>query len=437
MTGAAVSLPTRRRPSTAALVRTTGFVAMAVAVAAGVLIALAGAAADHVFLVPALKRAFAGYVAGPLAPYGIVTPLHVVFAEVAVMTVAYAVVVACASRIPLWWIGAAVLVLHVAFLLAPPMLSTDVFNYIDVARLGGLYHVDPYVVHPAARRHDAVYVFVHWRHTVTDYGPLFTLAVRPLGRVSVAEALWVFKALAALAGLGCTALIGWIAHRRGGSAARAVAAFGLNPVLLVWTVAGAHNDLLMLLALLAGVALVLSDRLAAAGAALVAATAIKLSAGLVIPFLVLRRAPGRLRLLAGLVVAAALVVAISVVAFPDHALGMFAKLQRQEALVDIGSVPLGLAYAAGFARIVPRELQVLHVLLAAWIAGWLVYVARGGDALAAAGWALLGVIVTSSWLLPWYLVWPLALAAATDRRRLLVATCAVGASYAIGHAPLA
>ena len=64
----------------------------------------------------------------------------------------------------------------------------------------------------------------------------------------MADALWAFKGLAALSSLGCTALVGWIAHRRGSSAARAVAAFGLNPIVLVWTVAGAHNDLLMLLA---------------------------------------------------------------------------------------------------------------------------------------------------------------------------------------------
>ena len=49
-------------------------------------------------------------------------------------------------------IGAAVVVLHVAFLLAPPLLSTDIFNYVDVARLGGRYHLDPYVLPPAARR---------------------------------------------------------------------------------------------------------------------------------------------------------------------------------------------------------------------------------------------------------------------------------------------
>jgi len=437
MTGATVSLTRGRRPSTALLVSTAGFVAIAAAVVAGVLIALDAAASDHGYLVPALRRASAAYVSGPLAGAGIEAPLHAFFTAVVVMTAAYAVAVLCAPRIRLGWIAAAVAVLHVVFLLAPPMLSTDVFNYVDVARLGGLYHLDPYLVPPAARRHDDVFVFVHWRHAVTDYGPLFTLAARPLGRVSVADALWAFKALAALSSLGCTALIGWIAHHRNRSAARAVAAFGLNPIVLVWTVAGAHNDLLMLLVLLAGVALIERDRLVAGGAALVGAAAIKLSAGLVIPFFVLRRAPGRLRLLAGVAAAAVVVVAISVVAFPDHALGMFDKLQRQGALVDIASVPLGAAYALGLPRVIPQEVRDLHLLLAAWTLGWLVYVARGGDALAAAGWALLGVVVTSTWLLPWYLVWPLGLAAAADRRRLLLATCAVGASYAIGHAPLA
>ena len=230
MTGAAVSLVGGRRPSIALLVRTAGFVALAAAVVTGVLIALDAAAADHGYLVPALRRASAAYVSGPLASVGIDAPLHSFFTEAVVMTAAYAVVVVCAARIRLGWIAAAVAVLHVVFLLAPPMLSTDVFNYVDVARLGRALPPRPVPRPPAARRHDGVFVFVHWRHAVTDYGPLFTLGARPLGRVSVADALWAFKGLAALSSLGCTALIGWIAHRRGGSAARAVAAFGLNPI---------------------------------------------------------------------------------------------------------------------------------------------------------------------------------------------------------------
>jgi hypothetical protein len=140
---------------------------------------------------------------------------------------------------------------------------------------------------------------------------------------------------------------------------------------------------------------------------------------------------------AGLLTAGAVVVGVTVVAFPDHALGMFAQLQRQQALSNIGSFPRGIAYTLGLPRTNPQELRVMHALLAVWIAALLVHTARGGDAVTATGWALLGVVVASSWLLPWYLVWPLAFAAAAGSPRLLLAACAVGASYAIGHAPLA
>jgi hypothetical protein len=325
--------------------------------------------------------------------------------------------------------------LNVAFVLAPPLLSTDVFNYVDVARLFGRYHLDPYVFTPRAARHDPVFVFVHWRTSVTDYGPLFTLAARPLGLLTVPQALWTFKAVAGLASLGCTALIGWIAHRRGSSAARAVAVFGLNPVMLVWTVAGAHNDLLMMLVVLGGTALLLAERPLTAGGTLVAAAAVKLSAGIAIPFLVARRAPGRLRLLAGVAIGAALVVAIAFSVFPDHTLGMFTQLREQQRLIDVGSLPRGVAYALGWPDVTPKEMRMLHVGVVIVIAGLLVHVLRGGDPLPAAGWAMLAVVATSSFLLPWYLAWPLAFAAASGSWRLVIATCAVGASYAIGHIP--
>ena len=343
--------------------------------------------------------------------------------------------VALAPSIGLRWIAAAAVILNVAFLLAPPLLSNDVFSYIDVARLFGRYHLDPYVFTPRAVRHDPVFVFVHWRHSVTDYGPLFTLGARPLGQLTVAQALWAFKVVAGLASLGCTALVGWIAHRRGSSAARAVAVFGLNPIVLVWTVAGAHNDLLMMLLVLGGTALVLAERPLTAGVTLVAAAAIKLSAGIAIPFLVARRAPGRLRLLAGLVTGAALVVAVAFSAFPDHALGMFTQLRLQQGLTDMGSLPRGVAFAVGWPAVTPQEMRVLHVGAAIVVAGLLVHVLRGGDPLPAAGWALLAVVATSGYLLPWYLAWPLAFAAASGSWRLVIATCAVGASYAIGHIP--
>ena len=77
---------------------------------------------------------------------------------------------------------------------------------------------------------------------------------------------------------------------------------GLNPVLLVLAVGGAHNDTLVLLSLAGG--LVLSagvrerrletprPRPRAAAVALAAGVGVKLTAGLVLPFLVLGRRAG-------------------------------------------------------------------------------------------------------------------------------------------------
>lgn len=45
----------------------------------------------------------------------------------------------------------------------------------------------------------------------------------------------------------------------------------------------------------------------------------------------------------------------------------------------------------------------------------LVRVYRGGDWLENAGWATLVLLVTTTWLLPWYLVWFLPLAALASR----------------------
>jgi hypothetical protein len=51
------------------------------------------------------------------------------------------------------------------------------------------------------------------------------------------------------------------------------------------------------------------------------------------------------------------------------------------------------------------------VVLLAAVAALLIRVYRGGDWLENAGWAMCAVIVTTTWFLPWYLIWFLPLAA--------------------------
>ena len=168
-----------------------------------------------------------------------------------------------------------------------------------------------------------------WRHVGSAYGPLFTIGSYPLAHLGVAAALWAFKAVAALASLGCVALVWRIARQLRRPPGPAVAIFGLNPLLLVWTVGGAHNDLLMLVLTLAGVSLALASREALGGAAVVAAAAVKATAGLAIPFLLLG-ARRRGRVLAGVAGAAVLLYVLAAEAFPGHALGVVSVLRGEQ-----------------------------------------------------------------------------------------------------------
>ena len=62
--------------------------------------------------------------------------------------------------------------------------------------------------------------------------------------------------------------------------------------------------------------------------------------------------------------------------------------------------------------------------------GYLMFrVWRGYDWIAAAGWTLLAIAVTTTWLLAWYTFWALPLAAIARDRRVLVATLAVQALF--------
>src|SRR5207244_657154 len=193
----------------------------------------------------------------------------------AAMWAAYVAVLVCADAVRLRVAVATIVGLHIVFALAPPLLSTDVFNYIDYARLGVVHHLNPYVHGPIAARHDPVYQFVGWRHTPSIYGPLFTLMSYALAPLGVVRALWSLKFLTMLASLASVGLIWRCAARRGFAPLPAALFFGLNPVLLVSAVGGAHNDVIALLLVVGAIALALERREALGGAALAGAVAIK------------------------------------------------------------------------------------------------------------------------------------------------------------------
>jgi cytochrome c biogenesis protein CcdA len=93
------------------------------------------------------------------------------------------------------------------------------------------------------------------------------------------------------------------------------------------------------------------------------------------------------------------------------------------------SIPITFARLTGLD---PDPVRVAALLLyAAALVLLLVRTWRGHDWVQAAAWATLGLLLATAWLLPWYLIWLLPLAAISRSRPLVLLTLALTA-YQLG-----
>jgi glycosyl transferase family 87 len=318
------------------------------------------------------------------------------------------------------WIG--VIVAHGLLLLGPVLFSTDVFDYVAYARLGALHGLDPYTHGSIAAAHDPAYRFAGWHHVASGYGPVFTLLTYPAALLSVIGAAWALKLVAVAAALVTVALTGSCARRLGRPVGTAVAAVGLNPLWLLWAVGGAHNDLLMLAALMVGVSAALAGRGARAAMAAVVAAMLKFSAIVALPYLLVRG--DRRAVVVGAALAAMLTAAITAPAFGVHTLGFLTVIADQQHWTSLDSFPIEVA-RLGHAPWSVGRLAIVHGMLAAGLVyvAWRAY--RTGDWLSGLAWGLLLSSALTPWYMPWYTTWPLPAAAVCRDRRALVAALAL------------
>jgi len=352
---------------------------------------------------------------------------------------AYLGAVAAAPALGPRVVWAAVAVAVAAFAIAPVLLSHDVHSYVDYARLGVLHGLDPYVHPPRAAPDDPAFAAVRWTEATSAYGPLFTLATYPLAWLPVGTAVAVLKATAALSVLGLAAVVARLAAWRGVDPLRAAAFVALNPLVLVHVVGGAHNDGLTMLLAMLGVAAILSARELSGGAALVAAAAVKASALFVAPFAltgryVESRTPKGtyrplVRLLLGALSALIAIAIAACLAFGWDWLNAFGLAGENQGRTSHMSIPITVSRLSGLdpeaVRIVALVLfltLVFELLRRTW---------RGGDWVCAAAWTAAGLLLTTAWLLPWYLVWLLPLAAIARDRPLQLLALALTA-YQLG-----
>ncbi len=342
--------------------------------------------------------------------------------------VAYLGVLVAAPSLGRRRLWALIVVLVAAFAIGPVLLSHDVYSYVDYARLGVVHGLDPYLQAPSAAPADPAFGHVTWTEATSAYGPLFTLSTYPLAWLPVGLAVAVLKVVAALSVLGLAALVGRVAAWRGADPLRATAFVALNPLVLVHVVGGAHNDGLTVLLAMVAVAAVLSARELSAGAALVAAAATKASALFIAPFALLG-AQRRGRLLLGATLAAALVCACAYLTFDWNWLHAFGLAGENQGRTSYMSIPIAIARLTGLDPDAVRLLAL--VLFLTLYLELLLWTARGFDWVRAAGWAAAGLLLATAWLLPWYLIWLLPLAAISRDRPLQLLALALTA-YQLG-----
>jgi hypothetical protein len=172
-----------------------------------------------------------------------------------------------------------------------------------------------------------------------------------------------------------------------------------------------------------------------AGAALVTAVAIKASAGILLPIVLtalLRSRRDLLQVALGMLGAALVLGACSVVAFGAH----FPDLATQGRVVTLLSIPnlLGLALGAGGETNTLR--LIMSAVLLAIVAGCSLLAWRRRESLSAAGWATVALLVTLSWVLPWYILWVLPFAALSSSRWLRTTALLLGVYFIAAWAPI-
>jgi len=396
---------------------------------------------------------------------------YVFSGAIVVMYGAYLAGLAYLPRMRARWVIAAIAVVHAIYFLAPPLALTDVFNYINYGRMEIVHHLNPYTSIPILEPHnDPSYTLSNWHQLLSPYGPLFTILTFAVVPIGVVASFWVIKGLLAVASLATIFLVWKCAELLGRDPLAAIVLVGLNPIVLVWGLGGDHNDFLMVFLIVLGFYLMLRAGVAGtgesspparprlevswrprewltslsltslsvadigAGVAFMTAAAIKASAAVLIPVVLagLLRSPRRLvAVVLGMAGACLIAGALSLIAFGLHV----PDLSTQSRLVTNVSVPnlIGLALGKG------GETQSLHVLLSAALGASVllccVQAWRRRSSITASGWANVALLVTLSWVLPWYVLWVLPLAALSASRRLRGAALALGVYFIIAWAP--
>jgi alpha-1,6-mannosyltransferase len=314
-------------------------------------------------------------------------------------------------------------------LVVPPLFSPDMYAYTAIG--ASVHHgVDPYLAGPGAAGDIPAVRGAEpfWRFSPTPYSPPFIVFLAGLSSLFNEHMLQVLVALRVVAVASWVALAVLtkkLAERCGVDPTRAVWLGIVNPLMLVNGVSAGHNDIVMLVFLVAGILLALADRPLLAVLCCAAGASVKVTA-LIAVFVIgvdyARRQQGRLAqlkalVLSGLVGGGAFVVAAQLSGYgwgwldnlssPGKALIPLSPLTSLAMVLDPVAPPLD-------------EIRSLGVLLGGVICLVLLTRLRRWGLIRVLAWVILTVLAVGPVVWPWYLIVPVLLFAVAGRPQELL-----------------
>jgi len=332
--------------------------------------------------------------------------------------------------------------------LGAPLFSRDLYSYVAQGQLAR-HGLNPYVVAPSALGPGNLLSSIAsvWRNTASPYGPLF-VSVSHLGAsvsgTSLVSQILVFRALELVGVVLLMCSLPVLARRLGDDPGLALWLAVLSPLALFSFVSSGHNDALMIGLLIAGITLGTGGRLRWGVALCALAATIKLPAAAGIVFLVadacsrLDRSQRWRTVAESAAISVLVVVGVTVGAglgwtwLGPTALHVPTELRVLiTPLVSVGTFVYGVLHAVGLPVTRSATVTVVQGIGAvADVSGilWMVFHTKGRDAVRLCGLALILFVVLSPTLWPWYLMWGVAVLAATSaqRSRALAALAGLG-----------
>ena len=308
-----------------------------------------------------------------------------------------------------------------------PPTAVDMFHYHAASRVFWIYDANPLTVPPGNFPYPIGY---SWAGQPSPYGPLWSILgglVTVPAQDHYLAALYGFKVLAALSLLACSYLTWRLVERRWpGEGALAVVLLAWNPFVLLRVVGNGHNDLVMMAFVLLALELTERRRWRWAFAALACSALVKFITVLLFPLFLAycwqhaaSTVRGRWRaVLEGCAVMAVMAITAFVpfwvgIATFDTVRGEADKMITSTALA-IGVAITGAPEEVDVNRAILLVLRIVFVGLAALV-WW--QSRRDFPRLIVACFTVLTLylFLAGGWFRPWYLLWPVSIAALRPR----------------------